>query len=133
MNGSCLVRATMCLLSLPKTNRDFPMASWYLELAESENLNPKSVLLALGKAVQAKLAEDRNSAHMGKPWVSLDVPLLSVTEVARLLNVSEETVRRYARSGVLTTVDFPGGSIRFDAKVLIQEINSYVRPSKFST
>lgn len=106
--------------------------SWYLDLAEQEALGPRVVLLALAKAVQARLAEEKNQAHMGKQWVSLDQPLLTVAEVARLLNVSEETVRRYARERVVTSVDIPGGSIRFDAKLLVQEINSYVRPSKFS-
>jgi len=60
---------------------------------------------------------------MGKQLGLLEEPLLTVKEVAVILNVSEETVRRYARDRVLTTVDIPGGAIRFHRKTLNDELN----------
>jgi excisionase family DNA binding protein len=107
------------------------MASWYLELAAGEALDPKRVVISLAKAIQPQLAKQDKLLHMGQ-LSSLAEPLLTVKEVADFLNVSEETVRRYARDRVLTTVDIPGGAIRFHPKTLLDELNSFLRPSKFS-
>ena len=107
------------------------MESWYLQLADAEGLNRRSVVVALAKAVQRRLTEQQKEAHLGKRITSLDVVLLTVKDVAGILQVSEETVRRYVDRKVLTTVDFPGGAIRFDPRILLEELNGYLRPSKF--
>ena len=45
-------------------------------------------------------------------------PLIGVAEVARLLNVSQDTVRRLARSGRLPAIRV-GAQLRFDKGVLL--------------
>ena len=107
------------------------MASWYLELAAGEALDPKRVVISLAKAIQPQLANQDKLLHMGR-LNSLAEPLLTVKDVANYLNVSEETVRRYAKDNTFTTVDIPGGALRFSPKILLEEVNNYVRSSKYS-
>jgi excisionase family DNA binding protein len=44
--------------------------------------------------------------------------LLSVAEVAERFQVSEETVRRWARTGRIPTAGTPGREIRFDPDII---------------
>ena len=107
------------------------MPSWYLELAAGEGLDPKRVICSLAKAITSS-AKQGDVFHMGKSISSLEEPLLRVREFAELLNVSEETVRRYAREKVFSTVDIPGGVIRFHRQTILDELNSFRRSSRFS-
>jgi hypothetical protein len=107
------------------------MTSWYLQLATGEDLDPKQTVYTLLGAILER-ASGEAALHMGKQLGLLEEPLLTVKEVAVILNVSEETVRRYARDRVLTTVDIPGGAIRFHRKTLNDELNEFVRASKLS-
>lgn len=107
------------------------MSSWYIELAAEEGLDPRLVVIALAKALLAKKQEDAVTVHTAKR-IDLQRPLLTVRQVATLLSRDEETIRRYARKRILTSVDIPGGAILFDEKILLDELNGYIRPSKFS-
>jgi hypothetical protein len=109
-----------------KSNR--ARRSWYLSLAQTADLSEEVVILRLAQAIHQSL---ERLLSMGMVRVSITEPYLTVDQVAKILNVDAETVRRYARKRVFTTIDIPGGSIRFDPKVLAEEINQYVRPSKF--
>jgi excisionase family DNA binding protein len=106
------------------------MSSWYFDLAAGEELDPKQTVSSLVRAIIDSLTDGAEALHMGKPLGLLEEPLLKVKEVAVILNVSEESVRRYARDKVLTTVDIPGGAIRFHRKTLNDELNRFVRASK---
>jgi excisionase family DNA binding protein len=108
------------------------MTSWYVQLATGEDLDPKQTVYALLGAILEKASANAEALHMGKHLGLLEEPLLTVKEVAAILNVSEETVRRYARDRILTTVDIPGGAIRFHRKTLNDELNEFVRASKLS-
>lgn len=107
------------------------MSSWYIELAAEEGLDPRLVVIALAKALLEKKQEDAVTVHTAKR-IDLQRPLLTVRQVATLLSRDEETIRRYARKRILTSVDIPGGAILFDEKILLDELNGYIRPSKFS-
>ncbi|MGD1030094.1 MAG: helix-turn-helix domain-containing protein [Opitutaceae bacterium] len=106
--------------------------SWYLELAAKEGLDPESVLSSLVDGISSLFVDKGVVVHMGKRLDSFERPLLTVKQVAEFLSVSEDTVRKYARERVLTSVDIPGGSIRFDSQTLLDELNNYRRDSKFS-
>jgi excisionase family DNA binding protein len=44
--------------------------------------------------------------------------LLDTAQVAEKLGVSEETVRRYARTGSIASIRLPGGTRRFKTSVI---------------
>ena len=107
------------------------MSSWYLELAAEEGLDAKVVVMALAKALIARRKEAEKQLDAARRLDALR-PLLTVKQVAVILGKDEETVRRYARNRVFTSIDIPGGGILFDEKILLEELNRYMRPSKFS-
>jgi len=108
------------------------MDPWYFDLADGEGMNRGRVLHALITAVHKRLKEEANRFEMGMRLTNLK-PLLSVSDVAAILGRDEETVRRYARKHILTTVSIPGGAILFDPEILLKELNGFLRPSKFAS
>jgi len=84
--------------------------------AAADLLNPYAPDLTPGKLVQAlqDFAEETGPAAPDKPL------LLRKRTVARLLEVSEATVNRRLRDGVLPRVEIGGGSVRIPAAAVYQ-------------